>query len=67
MQSNFEKVLESVEALCVDEQEAPIDLVRRLVERRRSQIATNIAQPQAEYQAGVFRGTVAQVVAELRE
>ncbi len=67
--SNFEKVLESVEALSVDEQEVLIDLVqRRLVERRRSEIEAHIAQAKAEYQAGkVFRGTVAQVVAELRE
>lgn len=69
MQSNFEKVLESVEALSVDEQGVLIDLVqRRLVERRRAEITAHIAQAQVEYQAGkVFRGTVDQVVAELRE
>ena len=67
--SNFERVLDSVEALSVDEQEALIQLVqRRLTERRREEIAANIAQAKAEYQAGtVFRGTVDQVIDELRQ
>ncbi|GAA6615127.1 hypothetical protein NUACC26_009160 [Scytonema sp. NUACC26] len=67
--SKFEQVLESVETLSIEEQEALIDLVqRRLAEQRRSEIAANIAQAQAEYQAGkVFRGTVEQVIAELRQ
>ena len=67
--SNFERVLDSVEALSVDEQEALIQLVqRRLTERRREEIAANIAQARAEYQAGtVFRGTVDQVINELRQ
>ena len=66
--SNFERVLDSVEALSVDEQEALIQLVhRRLIERRREEIAANIAQSRADYQAGtVFRGTVDQVINELR-
>lgn len=67
--SNFERVLDSIEALSVDEQEALIQLVqRRLTERRREEIAANIAQARAEYQAGtVFRGTVDQVINELRQ
>ncbi|NJM70637.1 MAG: hypothetical protein HC862_10610 [Scytonema sp. RU_4_4] len=67
--SNFAKVLESVEALSPDEQEALIELVqRRLAERRREEIAANIAQAQVEYQSGeVFRGTVEEVIAELRQ
>ncbi|KAF3885919.1 MULTISPECIES: hypothetical protein [Nostocales] len=67
--SKFEQVLESVETLSIEEQEALIDLVqRRLAEQRRSEIAANIAQAQAEYQAGkVFRGTVEQIIAELRQ
>lgn len=67
--SNFERVLDSVEALSVDEQEALIQLVqRRLTERRREEIAANIAQSRADYQAGtVFRGTVDQVINELRQ
>lgn len=67
--SQFEAVLESVEALSVEDQEALIDLVRRrLVERRRTEIAANIAKSKEEYQAGrVLRGTVDELMAELTE
>jgi hypothetical protein len=67
--SNFEKVLDSVEALSVDEQETLIKLVeQRLAERRREEIAANIAQARAEYQTGqAFRGTVEEVISELRQ
>lgn len=67
--SNFEKVLNSVEALSVDEQETLIKLVgQRLAERRREEIAANIAQAKTEYQTGqAFRGTVEEVIAELRQ
>lgn len=65
----FEALLESVEALSVEEQELFIDLVRRrLVERRRAEIAVNITRAQEEYQAGqVQRGTVDELIAELNE
>ncbi|MDM9585385.1 MULTISPECIES: hypothetical protein [unclassified Nostoc] len=65
--SRLDQVLESVENLSVDEQETLIDLVsHRLAERRRSEIAANIAQAQVEYQTGkVFRGTVTQIMDEL--
>ncbi|YAF95859.1 MAG: hypothetical protein AB3A66_25550 [Nodularia sp. CChRGM 3473] len=67
--SRLDQVLDSVEDLTVDEQEALIDLIRhRLAERRRSAIAANIAQAQAEYQSGkMFRGTVTQIMDELRK
>lgn len=67
--SKFEQVLESVESLSVDEQEALLALVhRRLAERRRSEIAANITQAQTDYQIGqVFRGTVEQIMDELRQ
>ena len=67
--SNFEKVLDSVEALSVDDQETLIKLVgQRLAERRREEIAANIAQARAEYQTGqAFRGSVEEVIAELRQ
>lgn len=65
----FEALLESVEALSVEEQELLIDLVhRRLVERRRAEITVNITKAQEEYQAGkVQRGTVDELIAELNE
>ena len=67
--SNFARVLESVEALSPDEQEALIELVqRRLAKRRREEIAVNIAQAQTDYQSRkVFRGTVEEVIAELKQ
>jgi hypothetical protein len=65
---SFDAVLESVEALSVEEQEALLDLVRRrLVERRRSEIAANMARAQEEYKTGkMFRGTVDELMAELK-
>ncbi|MBG1242537.1 MULTISPECIES: hypothetical protein [unclassified Nostoc] len=67
--SRLDQVLESIEDLSVDEQETLIDLIsHRLAERRRSEIAANIAQAQVEYQTGkVFRGTVTQIMDELRK
>ncbi|MGJ5628739.1 hypothetical protein [Nostoc sp. CALU 1950] len=67
--SRLDQVLESIENLSVDEQETLIDLIsHRLAERRRSEIAANIAQAQVDYQSGkVFRGTVTQIMDELRK
>jgi hypothetical protein len=67
--SRLDQVLESIENLSVDEQETLIDLIsHRLAERRRSEIAANITQAQVEYQTGkVFRGTVTQIMDELRK
>lgn len=67
--TSFDAVLESVEKLSVEDQEVLIDLVRRrLVERRRAEIATNIVKSQEEYQAGqVVRGNVDDLMAELNK
>ncbi|WP_392531155.1 hypothetical protein [Nostoc sp. C117] len=67
--SRLDRVLESIENLSVDEQETLIDLIiHRLAERRRSEIAANIAQAQVEYQTGkVFRATLTQIMDELRK
>jgi hypothetical protein len=67
--SRLDQVLESIENLSVDEQETLIDLIsHRLAEQRRSEIAANITQAQVEYQTGkVFRGTVTQIMDELRK
>lgn len=65
--SKLEQVIESVEALSLEEQEILINVVkRRLIERRRNEIAFNIAQAQVDYDSGkVFRGTVEQLMDEL--
>ncbi|MBD2356293.1 hypothetical protein H6G41_16930 [Tolypothrix sp. FACHB-123] len=67
--SRFNQILESVENLSADEQEALIDVIRhRLKERRRDAIAANIAQAQVEYASGkIFRGTLSQIMDELRK
>lgn len=64
--SRLEQLIESVEALSLEEQEILINLMkRRLIERRRDEIALNIAQAQVEYDSGkVFRGTVGQLMDE---
>jgi len=66
---SFDVVLESVEALSIEEQEVLLDLVRRrLIERRRAEIAQNIAKAQEEYRTGqVRRGTIDELMAELNE
>ena len=63
----FNEILEQIDTLPCDDQEMLIDLVkRRLVERRREEIADNIVKAHQEYQSGeVFRGSVEDVIAEL--
>lgn len=66
--SKLDQVLESIEMLPLEDQEVLVELMqRRLVERRREEIAQHIVQAQADYEAGkVFRGTVEDEIAELR-
>lgn len=66
--SRLDQVLESIETLSNEDQEMLVELIhRRLVERRREQIAKHIAQAQADYETGkIFRGTIEDVIAELR-
>ena len=63
----FNEILEEIEALPEEDQVTLIDLLqRRQVERRRSEIAANIAEANQAYQSGqVFRGSVEDVIAEL--
>jgi hypothetical protein len=65
----FNQILEMIDHLSLDEQEDLINIVRhRQIERRREEIAVNIAQADQEYQQGkVFRGTVDDVIAELNK
>ena len=66
---NFNQILEMIEKLSLDEQEELIDIVRhRQIERRREEIAGNIAKAKQEYEQGkAFRGTVDQIIAELNK
>ncbi|MEE3718129.1 hypothetical protein V2H45_15420 [Tumidithrix elongata RA019] len=65
---SFNQILELVEEMSDDEKFTLLDLVgHRLREKRRDEIALNIARSNEEYTQGqVFRGTLAEVMAELR-
>ncbi len=67
--SHLEEVIEKVEALPPDDQALVIDIVRqRLIQRRRSELAHDIAEMRAAYRRGdVHRGTVDDLMAELPE
>ncbi len=66
---HFNQILEMIDRLSLDEQEDLINIVQhRQIERRREEIAANIAKAQQEYQQDrVFRGTVDEIVAELNK
>ena len=63
----FDSILDAIENLSVDEQTNLLTIMhRRLSDRRRAEIAANIAQGKQDYQSGnVFRGTVDEAIAEL--
>ena len=65
--TSFNQVLDLVEAMPDEEQMILFDLInRRRSERRRDEIAANIAIAAKEYERGqVFRGSVDDVIAEL--
>lgn len=67
--SHLEEVLEVVETLTLDDQEFLVDLVRqRVADKRRVEIARNIAETRTEYQAGqVQRGSAVDLMLELDE
>ncbi|MGB3759683.1 MAG: hypothetical protein WBA07_25485 [Rivularia sp. (in: cyanobacteria)] len=67
--SKFDRVLESIETLSLDEQEVLVQVVRRrIVEKRRDEIAENIALARVEYAKGeVFRGNVSEIMDELNK
>ncbi len=65
---SFDAILELVEEMPDDEQIVLIDLIgRRLKEKRRDEIALNIVRADEEYlHEQVFRGTVKDIMAELK-
>ncbi|MEG4632290.1 hypothetical protein QUB56_22330 [Microcoleus sp. AR_TQ3_B6] len=66
--STFDSILDEIETLSIDEQTALLVIMhRRLSDRRRTEIAANIAQGKQDYQSRkVFRGTVNEVSADLK-
>ena len=65
---SFDAIIELVEEMSDDEQIVLINLIgRRIKERRRDEIALNIVRAEEEYsQEQVFRGTVNDIMAELK-
>ncbi|MDB9512267.1 hypothetical protein PN499_13830 [Kamptonema animale CS-326] len=63
----FDSILDAIETLSIDEQTTLLFIMqRRLRDRRRTEIAANIAQGKQDYQSGnVFRGTVNEAIAQL--
>ena len=58
--SDFQRVIESVETLTIDDQFLLVEIIRqRLNQYRRSQLIAEVAEARQAYQAGnVQRGTV---------
>ncbi|MDB9526537.1 hypothetical protein PN498_11095 [Oscillatoria sp. CS-180] len=68
MQSvTFDEALDVIESLPIEDQANLIAILqKRLADRRRTEMATHIAQAKAEHQGGqVFRGSVEEAIAEL--
>ncbi len=67
--SQFETILESVERLSDDDQSVLVDLVQqRLAEKRRREIAKNIAESREDYRVGnVQRGSVDDFLVEMKD
>jgi len=67
--STFQVALETVEELTPGDQEMLVEIVRRrLIERRRAELAEDIATAREAYRRGdVRRGTVDDLMAELAE
>lgn len=67
--STFQMALETVEELTPGDQEMLVEIVRRrLIERRRAELAEDIIAAREAYRRGdVRRGTVDDLMAELAE
>jgi transcriptional regulator with AAA-type ATPase domain len=65
----FNGALDAIESLSIEDQEALITIIqKRIIDRRRAEIATHIVQAKAEHQAGqVFRGSIEDAIAELNQ
>lgn len=62
--STFDSILAAIETLSIDEQTSLLPIMHgRLSDRRRAEIAANIAQGRQDYQSGnVFRDTVEEAI-----
>ena len=67
--SRFQELIETIEALPVDDQESLIEIIRqRLIQRRRAELAAEVVEARNAYQKGeVRRGSVADLMEDLAE
>ncbi len=67
--SEFQKVLETVEALPLEEQEILIDIIeKRISQKKRAKLVQEVREAQQDYAEGrVQRGSVADLIAELED
>ena len=67
--SDFQRVIETVEALPADDQMLLVEIIRqRLIQMRRSDLVHQVAEARQDYQTGNFqRGTVEDLMKEMGE
>lgn len=67
--SSFQKAIEAVERLSVEDQIALFEIIRqRMIEERRNELARDIAEARRDYDRGdVTRGTAQDLIKELAE
>lgn len=67
--SSFQKAIEIVESLSIEEQETLIEIIQnRLKQRRRDELIQSVKESEQNYLQGhVKRGSVADLMAELEE
>jgi hypothetical protein len=67
--SRFQELIETIEALPLDDQELLIEIIhKRLIQQRRAKLAAEVAEAREAYQKGeVRRGTVAELMEDLEE
>lgn len=65
--SKFQKAIEVIEALPIDDQAILVEIIQqRLRQQRRDELLQEVGRSQQEYEAGnVHRGSVADLLAEL--
>jgi hypothetical protein len=67
--SVFQRAIESVEMLPVDDQLLLVEIIKhRLIQHQRAELVTMVAEARAAYRTGnVRRGTVEDLLAEMEE
>ena len=67
--SSFQKAIEAVERLSVEDQIALIEIIRQhMIEERRNELARDVAEARAAYdRRDVTRGTAQELMKELAE